>query len=111
DASTGGDPRSRKQSCPLNASLLSVDGDVSLLDLFPLDGVVDFLAVDGNLFRRFDAQTHLVTADLDHHNGDVVTDDDLFVLLAAEYQHCFSLQSAKTWRNVLINFNSTKHKR
>src|SRR5580700_4630462 len=72
--------------------LWSVDRNVPLLDLFPFDGVVNFLAMDGDLFRRLDAQTHLVTADFDHHDGDVITDDDLFVLLAAQYQHCFSLQ-------------------
>ena len=91
--------------------LRSVDRNVSLLNLFPLNGVVDFLAVDGNLFRRLDAQTHLVTADFDHHDGDVITDDDLFVLLAAEYQHCFSLQFGENVANVLIKFNSPKHKR
>ena len=64
-------------------SLWRVDWRIALLVLFALDRVVDFLAVYGDFLRRFNAQAHLVTPDLDHHHGDVVTDDDFLVLLAA----------------------------
>src|SRR5215217_5693766 len=36
------------------------------LAVFAADGVVDFLAMDADLFRGIDPQTHLVAADIHH---------------------------------------------
>ena len=40
-----------------------------------VDGVVDFLAMDGNFLGSDDAKTHLVSADFHHRHGDVIVDD------------------------------------
>ena len=55
-----------------------------------LNGLVDLTAMDGDMLGRFDAETNLVSANLDHGHRDVVVDDDALVLLAGENQHCRS---------------------
>src|SRR5215207_7192299 len=45
------------------------------------DGVVNFLAVDADLFRGGDPQTHLVAADVYHGDLDVVPDHDRLIAL------------------------------
>lgn len=68
----------------------SLDGGAAGVS-FAFDGVVDLFAVDADLFGGVDAEADLVASYLDHHQGDVVTDDDLFVLLTAEHEHRQSL--------------------
>src|SRR5690606_14111088 len=47
---------------------------------------VDLFAVHRDVARRADADAHLVTADVEHRDDDVVTDDDGLVRPAAEDQ-------------------------
>ena len=49
--------------------------------------VVDLSPMDRNFLRGFDAQSHFVTTDLDHHDRDVVVDDNAFVFFSRENQH------------------------
>src|SRR5438552_12385443 len=56
-----------------------------------MERVVDLLAMHRHIARRHDAQAHLVVADVDHGDRDVVVDDDGFVLLARHDQHGESL--------------------
>src|SRR3954447_1029801 len=60
--------------------------EVAVLGLI-LNRLVDLATVDGHILWGFDAQSHLVTADLDHSDRDVIVDDDALVLLAGENQH------------------------
>ncbi len=46
-----------------------------------MDGLEDFLAVDGDFCRGNDAQPDLVAADLDDRHRNIVIDDDRFILL------------------------------
>jgi hypothetical protein len=47
-----------------------------------LNRVVDLSAMHRDLARGFDAQPHLVAANLNHNDLDVVVDDDAFVLFS-----------------------------
>src|SRR5687767_14461429 len=51
------------------------------------DGVVHFLAMDGDGLGGVDPQTHLVAADVDHGDLDVVADHDRLVALTGQHQH------------------------
>jgi hypothetical protein len=48
---------------------------------FPLNGFVDFLAVDGNLTRRLNAKADFVTTNIDNRNDDVVGNNNRLVSL------------------------------
>lgn len=48
----------------------------------PLDGIVNFAAMNRNFLRRFDAEANLISPNFNDDNRDVVVDDDAFVLLA-----------------------------
>ena len=61
------------------------------LHLF-LNRFVDFLSVNGHILGRFDAESNFVSSDVNHHQCNLVTNDNLFVLLAAKYKHGQSLQ-------------------
>jgi hypothetical protein len=41
-----------------------------------VDGVVDFLSADRNIFGDFDAQPDLIAANFDDSQGNVFADDD-----------------------------------
>ena len=49
--------------------------------------VVDFPPMDRHLLGGLHAESHLVTTDFDHHDRDVVIDDDAFVFFSRENQH------------------------
>ena len=44
------------------------------LSLFCLQSVVDFFPVNGDLFRRVYAESHLIAFDSHHSHGDLVSD-------------------------------------
>src|SRR5262245_29809628 len=52
-----------------------------------VDRLVDFLPVDRHVLRRDDAQPHLVTANLDDRDDDVVVDYDAFVFFPRQDKH------------------------
>lgn len=62
----------------------SGDLDASFLVTLSPDRFVHLLSVHGDFGGCLDAEAHFVSADLDHHDGDLVPDDDLLVLLAAK---------------------------
>jgi len=49
---------------------------------FPFDGVVNFLAMDGYVFRCVDSNPHLVAAYFHNRNSDRITNDDGFIALS-----------------------------
>jgi|SRR5579862_1804921 len=59
--------------------------------VFRVNGSVDFASMNGDFFRGFDAQAHLVTADLDNRDHDVLVDHNAFIFLARKNQHCTQL--------------------
>src|SRR3954468_5225951 len=61
--------------------------DLRRLAVFPANGVVNFFAMDADLFWGIDPQTHLVAADINHGNLDVVADHDRLVALTGQHQH------------------------
>src|SRR3954463_15073890 len=61
--------------------------DLRRLAVFTANGVVDFFAMDADLFGGIDPQTHLVAADINHGNFDVVSDHDRLVALTGQHQH------------------------
>src|SRR5687767_4539856 len=80
---------------------LAEPGEVLGLDLrrrtvLAPDGVVDLLAVDADLLRGVDPQTHLVAADVDHGDLDVVADHDRLVSLTGQHQHVWLLPGMGT---------------
>src|SRR5579872_1190618 len=56
-----------------------------------------FLPVDGNVTRCFDAQTNLASVDIDDRNADVLANIDFLTKFAAEDQHLATLLRAKQW--------------
>jgi hypothetical protein len=50
--------------------------------MFPLNRFVDFLAMNRNFRRGFDAEPDLVAADVDDRNLDVVADENALIALA-----------------------------
>src|SRR5258707_14693678 len=55
--------------------------DLGGLAILAPDGVVNFLTVDGDRFGGGDAESHLVAANIDDGDFDVVADNDRLVLL------------------------------
>ena len=51
------------------------------------NGVVDLATMHGHFFRGFDPKSHLVTANLNHYDRNVIIDDNTFVLLPREHKH------------------------
>jgi hypothetical protein len=49
--------------------------------------IVDFLAMNGDVARRLNPQAHFISADVDHGDVDVISDDDRFVSLTGQNQH------------------------
>jgi hypothetical protein len=49
--------------------------------IFPLNGFVDFLSVNGNLRGGFDTEADFVAPNIDHGDLDVVTNEDALVTL------------------------------
>ena len=49
--------------------------------IFPLNRFVHFLAMDGDFGRGFDPQPHLVAANIDDGDLDVVADENAFIAL------------------------------
>src|SRR4051812_39090996 len=54
------------------------------------DGVIHLLAVDADLPRGGNPQTHLVPADVHHGDLNVVPDHDRFIPLSGQHQHAGS---------------------
>ena len=52
------------------------------LTIVALDGIVDLAAMHGHFLRSFHSQAHLIAANFDNDDGNVVVDHDAFVLLA-----------------------------
>ena len=44
--------------------------------VLPLDRIVDFVSMNGNVFWSIEAKTYLVATDLNNRDDDVVSDDD-----------------------------------
>jgi hypothetical protein len=59
--------------------------------VFSVDRSVHFTAMNGDLFRGFDAQAHLITADFHNRDHNVLIDDDAFIFLARQNQHSTQL--------------------
>src|SRR4051812_3061739 len=55
--------------------------------VFTANGIINFLAMDADLFGGIDPQTHLVAADINHGDLDVVSDHDRLVALTGQHQH------------------------
>ena len=58
-------------------------GEIGLL--LPANGFVNFLPMDRDFFRRIDSQADFIASDFNHHDRDLIADDDSFVLFATEY--------------------------
>jgi hypothetical protein len=52
-----------------------------------LDALVDFFAMNGDVFRCADADTHLVALHANDGHGDVVPDHDSLANPSCQYQH------------------------
>jgi hypothetical protein len=55
---------------------------------------VDFLAIDGDVRRSRDAETHLAAAETNHSYDDIARNTHGFIGPATEDQHCFALLKA-----------------
>src|SRR5450830_1767967 len=72
----------------MTGSLISSDmGFPFLLECGGLDALIDLLAVHLHGLRRSDSQAHLLAADAEHGDADVVVDADGFVCLSRKDQH------------------------
>ena len=58
-----------------------------------MNGGVHFAAMNGDLLGSLNPQTHLVTADFDDRDHDVLVDDDALVFFARQNQHGTQLSS------------------
>ena len=65
--------------------LRTVRSTILALCLFVLsfDRLVDFLSMNGNVFRGIEAKTYLVATDVNNRDDDVVSDYEGFVLFAS----------------------------
>jgi hypothetical protein len=52
-----------------------------------LNGIIDLTTVDRDLLGCLDAQPHFIAAYFHDDNGDVIVDDDAFVLFPRQHQH------------------------
>src|SRR5438093_11495180 len=57
------------------------------LAVFPLDRLINCLAMHGDVARGVDAQPHFVAADIDNRDDNVVADNDAFVTVSGQNQH------------------------
>jgi hypothetical protein len=64
-----------------------VQANAGRLLIFALNRFVHLAAVDRDLTRRLDAQSHFVAPHVDDGDDDVVADDDAFVTLPGENKH------------------------
>lgn len=55
--------------------------------LLPLDGLVNFLAVHGHVWRGINANPNLLASDIDDCYLDIVTNHYRFVSFSAQHQH------------------------
>ena len=62
-----------------------VDLDAAGVGVLALDGLVDLLAMNGNLSRSVDSQADLVAANFHDGDGDVIVNDNAFVFFSGEY--------------------------
>ena len=69
------------------AAVFSSSGASRDFEIAATDRLIYLAAMDWNLFRSFDAQPHLVSADLNDNDANVVVDDNAFVFSAREYEH------------------------
>src|SRR5262245_39808371 len=51
------------------------------------DGIVDFLAMNADLFGGVDTESHFVATNVDDCDLDIVPDHDCFIALPGQYQH------------------------
>jgi len=57
------------------------------------DALSNLLPVNGDVSWGFNAQPHLVPADLDYDHGNRFSDHDFFLFLPAKYKHKLSLKN------------------
>src|SRR5690606_4972864 len=55
--------------------------------VLPANGVIHFFAMDADLLGGINPQTHLVAADINHGDLDVVADHDRLIPLTRQHQH------------------------
>ena len=55
--------------------------------VFPLDGLVDLLAVNRDLRGSIDTEANLVSPNIHDRYDDIVADHDAFVALSGEHEH------------------------
>jgi hypothetical protein len=53
----------------------------------PSDGIVDFLAMHGDVAGGINADPHFVTSNFHDSNADVVANNDRFVALTGQHKH------------------------
>jgi hypothetical protein len=53
--------------------------------IFSADRLVDFLAMNGDIFGSGDTESHFVTADIHHGDLDIVTDLDDLIALSGQH--------------------------
>ncbi|VXB61370.1 conserved hypothetical protein [Pseudomonas sp. 8O] len=70
-----------------------------------LDALVDFFTVYGNLFRRIDTNTHLVTFHTQHGDSHIITDHQGLSDPASQNQHSFLLNGLHFQDNSLQKEN------
>ena len=61
-----------------------------------LDFFVNLVPVHGNRTRRINADLHLVASNIDNHERDVISNHDLFIAFATEYEHGTSLSCLRS---------------
>ena len=54
---------------------------------FALDGFVDFFTMDRDISRGINPKPNFVTTNLNHHQCNGVTDNDLLIFFSAKYKH------------------------
>jgi hypothetical protein len=59
--------------------------------LLTLDTLVDFFAMNGDIFRCADADAHLVGLDAKNGHGDLVADHESLANSSSQFQHGTSL--------------------
>jgi hypothetical protein len=58
------------------------------LAIFTLNGLVHLLAVHRDFNRGRDPQSNLIATYVDHGDDDVISDDDTFIAVTRQDQHC-----------------------
>ena len=89
------------------AEILLGERGMGIADRFKVlsfDFLVDFPSIDGDGFRRFDTDAHIVTINTLYDQDDVVTDLDRFVDFSGKCKHrsglsldAYAVSSIKTW--------------